>query len=150
MREALIDLKINMISIPMLVWAMYVGIAIGILVMYYNKIYLGSAIRSILEKGAIERENAMTAEALGFDKKPLILRAIEKGILSKYIRPIEKEGVMHYYVTEEERVRVELRYSAKGTDLYVVVVALILFFIVALVASRYLPDIIRAAGDLAS
>ena len=150
MREAIFTLKIDMISIPTLVWAMYVGIAIGILVMYYNKIYLGSAIRSILEKGAIEQDNAMTAEALGFDKKPLILRAIGKGILSKYIRPIEKEGVMHYYVTEEERVRVELRYSAKGTDLYVVVVALILFFIVALVASRYLPDIIRAAGDLAS
>ena len=52
--------------------------------------------------------------------------------------------------TEEDRVRVELRYSAKGTDLYVVVVALVLFLILALIASRYLPDILAAAGDLAS
>ncbi|MBQ7364296.1 MAG: hypothetical protein IJW46_01715 [Clostridia bacterium] len=143
-------LEIQMIAIPTLVWALYVGIVIGILSMYYNKSYLGSAIRSILEHKAIDAENAMTAEALGFHKKPLILHAIENGILSKYVKPIEKDGVMHYYVTEEDRIRVELRYSAKGTDLYVVIVSLILFFIVALVASRYLPDIIAAAGDLAS
>lgn len=143
-------LDIQMISIPTLVWAMYAGIVIGILMMYYNKIYLGSAIRSILEKGAINEENAMNAEALGFKDKRLILRAIEKGILQKYVKPTEQEGEMRYYVTEEDRVRVELRYSAKGTDLYVVVVALVLFLILALVASRYLPDILAAAGDLAS
>ena len=143
-------LKIDMITVPMLVWAMYAGIVIGIVSMYYNKIYLGSAIRSILTNGAIESENAMSAEALGFAKKPLILRAIEKGILGKYIRSVTVEGDVKYYVTEEDRIRVELRFSEKGTDLYVVIVSIIIFFIVALVASRYLPEIIAAAGDLAS
>ncbi len=143
-------LDIQMISIPMLVWALYIGIVIGILSMYYNKVYLGSAIRAILDKGAIEEANAKTAEELGFAGKRLILYAIEKGILAKYIRATEKDGVMHYYVTEEHRVRVELRYSTKGTDLYVVIVSLILFLLVALLAARYLPELIGMAGDLAS
>lgn len=143
-------LDAQMISIPMLVWALYIGIAIGILAMYYNKSYLGSAIRAILDKGAIDEENAMTAEALGFANKKLILRAIEKGILSKYIMPTEKDGVMHYYVKEEHRVRVELRYSVKGTDLYVVIVSLVLFLLIAFLGARYLPDLLSMAGDLIS
>ena len=146
----MIALNVEMIDIPTLIWALYVGISIAILTMYYNKIYLGSAIRSILEKGAIEESNALSAEALGFQGKSLILRAIAGGILSKYIKTVEKDGTTCYYVTEEDRIRVELRYSSKGTDLYIVIVALVLFFLVALLATRYLPELIDMAGDLAS
>ena len=146
----MIALGINMIEIPTLIWALYIGIAAAILTMYYNKIYLGSAIRAILTEGAIEEANAKTAEALGFKNKRLILRAIERGILAKYIKTKEENGEIYYYVTEEDRVRVDLRYSAKGTDLYIVVIALVIFFLIALLASRYLPELIEMAGDLAS
>ena len=139
-----------MIEIPMLIWAFYIGISVAILTIYYNKIYLGSAIRSILEKGAIEETNAMSAEMLGFQNKKLIMRAIEGGILAKYIKTVEIDGQIRYFVTEEDRIRVELRYSAKGTDLYIVIVALVLFLLVALLASRYLPELINMAGDLVS
>lgn len=145
----MIALNIQMIEIPMLIWAFYIGISVAILAMYYNKIYLGSAIRSILEKGAIDEANAMTAKALGFQDKKLILRAIQSGILAKYIKTVETDGEIRYFVTEEDRVRVDLRYASKGTDLYIVIVALILFFLVALLASRYLPKLIEMAGDLA-
>lgn len=146
----MIALAIKMIEIPMLIWAFYVGISVAILALYYNKIYLGSAIRAILEQGAIEEANAKSAKTLGFAEKKLILRAIESGILSKYVKATEKEGEICYFVTEEDRIRVELRYSTKGTDLYVVIVALVIFFLVALLASRYLPELISMAGDLAS
>lgn len=143
-------LKIQMITIPTLVWAIYAGFVVAMLTMYYNKAYLGSAIRSILEKGAIDEANAKTAQELGFAKKKLILLAIERGVLSKYIMPIEKDSVMRYYVKEEHRVRVELRYSTKGTDLYVVIISLVIFTLIAFLAARYLPDLIAMAGDLAS
>lgn len=146
----MIALGIQMIEIPTLIWALYIGISVAILSIYYNKIYLGSAIRSILEKGAIDEANAMSAETLGFQNKRLIMRAIEGGILAKYIKTVEIDGQMRYFVTEEDRIRVELRYSAKGTDLYVVIVALVLFLLVALLATRYLPELINMAGDLAS
>ncbi len=146
----MLALGIQMIEIPMLIWAFYIGISVAILTIYYNKIYLGSAIRSILEKGAIEETNAMSAEMLGFQNKKLIMRAIEGGILAKYIKTVEIDGQMRYFVTEEDRIRVELRYSAKGTDLYIVIVALVLFLLVALLASRYLPELINMAGDLVS
>jgi len=146
----MIALDIRMIEIPMLIWAFYIGISVAILTIYYNKIYLGSAIRSILEKGAIDEANAMSAETLGFQNKKLIMRAIEGGILSKYIKTVEVDGQMRYFVTEDDRVRVELRYSSKGTDLYIVIVALVIFFLVSLLAARYLPELIDMAGDLAS
>ncbi len=146
----MITLDIQMIEISTLIWALYIGISAAILAIYYNKIYLGSAIRAILENGAIEEANAKSAECLGFQNKKLILRAIERGILSRYIKTAETEGEKRYYVTEEDRIRVELRYSAKGTDLYVVIVSLVLFLLIALLAARYLPELINMAGDLAS
>lgn len=146
----MIALAIEMIEIPTLIWAIYIGISIAILTIYYNKIYLGSAIRAILQEGAIDEANAKSAEVLGFSDKKLILRAIERGILAKYIKAVKKDGELHYYVTEEDRVRVDLRYSSKGTDLYIVVISLVIFFLIALLASRYLPELIAMAGDLAS
>ncbi len=144
-------LDADMVSIPLLVWALYAGIVIGVLMMYYNKTILGKAVRSILAQNAIGREAALSAEALGFAKNPFILHSISKGALARYIwivTPIQEGEVPLYYMEEEDRIRAELRYSNKGTDLYVVIVALILFLLVAFLAARYLPILIDLARGL--
>ena len=144
-------LEADMVSIPVLVWALYIGIVIGVLMMYYNKTILGKAVRSVLAQNAIGREAALSAETLGFAKNPFILHSIGKGALARYIRiitPIKEGEVPLYYMEEEDRIRAELRYSNKGTDLYVVIVALILFLLVAFLAARYLPILIDLAGGL--
>lgn len=141
-----------MISLPTLVWAIYIGLVIGTLVMYYNKSILGKAVRAILAKNAIGEEGALSAKELGFEKNPFVMHSIEKGALGRYIHRKKADGreELLYYITEEDRVRAELRYSNKGTDLYVVIIALVLFTIVAFVAARYLPELIDMAKNLAS
>lgn len=144
-------LDADMVSIPVLVWALYAGIVIGVLMMYYNKSILGKAVRAILTQGAIGREAALSAEVLGFAKNPFIRHSIQKGALARYIRivtPAKEGDAPLYYMEEEDRIRAELRYSNKGTDLYVVIVALILFLLVAFLAARYLPTLIDLAGGL--
>ena len=136
-------------TVPMIVWTVYIGIAIGVIMTYYNKSVLGKAIRIMLEKQVFGEEKAMTAEELGFSGNFFIMNSIRRGVLARFVRVLEGEE-KRYYLVEEERHRAELRYSNKGTDLYVVIIALVIFLLVAFVAARYLPDWISAAGEIIS
>ncbi|MBQ4120844.1 MAG: hypothetical protein IJD35_02390 [Clostridia bacterium] len=141
--------KIEIMTVPMIVWTVYIGIAIGVIMTYYNKSVLGKAIRALLEKEAFGEEKALTAEALGFAGNRVILNSIRRGALARFVHTVGEEE-KRYYLVEDERHRAELRYSNKGTDLYVVIVSLVIFLLVAFVAARYLTDWISAAGDIIS
>ena len=138
-----------MVTVPMIVWSVYIGVALGVIMGYYNKAILGQAIRSLLSKEAFGEEKALTATELGFAKKRMILHSIKSGVLSRFVHTIDGEE-KRYYLIEDERHRAELRYSNKGTDLYVVIIALVIFLLVAFVLERYLTDWISAAGDIIS
>ena len=140
---------IEVMTIPMIIWAVYIGLVIGVFMSYYNKAYLGNAIRALLAKEAFGKDKAMTAEELGFSNKRLILRSIRRGVLSRFVHTTEDE-TERYYLVEDERHRAELRYSNKGTDLYVAIISLVIFLIVAFVLARYLPTWIAAAGEIMS
>ena len=168
-----ISLSTGMISIPVLVWALYIGLAIGLILGYYMKRILGEAVRRIIDCGAIGFENAKTLEELGINK-PNIIHSIKKGALSKYIRStrnasssseasetaaaspdISKEGGSpenkadkhtttatcdeKFFISEEDRIQAELRYSKSGNDLFPVIISLIVFLMIAFIAARYLP-----------
>lgn len=147
-----LGLAITMLNVPTLVWAIYAGLVLGTLVMYYNKAVLGKGVRAILEQGAIEKDKARTAEELGFAKNPFILHSIEKGALSRYIHRTRQEDAsddtLGYYITEEDRIRAELRYSSNGSDLYVVIISIVLLTLVAFLLSRYLPELLSLAKGL--
>ena len=140
---------IDIMTVPMIVWTVYIGIAIGVIMTYYNRAILGRAIRALLEKEAFGADKALSAEELGFAKNRFIMNSIHRGVLARFVHTTEEEP-KRYYLVEEERHRAELRYSNKGTDLYVVIIALVIFLIVAFVAARYLPDWIAAAGEIIS
>lgn len=134
-------------TVPRIVWTVYFGIAIGAFMIYYNKSILGSAIRALLEKEAFGEEKALTAKELGFAGNRLILNSIRRGSLARFVHTVG-EDEKRYYLIEDERHRAELRYSNKGTDLYVVIIALVIFLLVAFVLARYLNEWISAAGDI--
>lgn len=141
--------KITVMTVPMLIWALYIGIAIGVFMTYYNKAVLGKAIRALLEKKAYGADNALTAEELGFAKNRMILNSIRRGVLARFVHTTDDEP-NRYYLIEDERHRAELRYSNKGTDLFVVIVSLVIFLLVAFVLARYLPEWVSAAGEIVS
>ena len=46
-----------------------------------------------------------------------------------------------FYIPEENRIRAELRYSAKGTDVFAIIMAIVLFMAVAYAALLLIPMI---------
>lgn len=144
-----LSMGIDVMTVPMIVWTVYIGIAIGVIMTYYNRAILGNAIRALLEKEVFGADKALSAEELGFAKNRFIMNSIRRGVLARFVHTTEGDP-KRYYLIEDERHRAELRYSNKGTDLYVVIIALVIFLIVAFVAARYLPDWISAAGEIIS
>ena len=144
-----LSIGIQVMTVSRIVWMLYFGIALGAIMIYYNKSILGKAIRALLEKEAFGEENAMTAKELGFAGNFLILNSIRRGALARFVHTVG-EDEKRYYLLEDERHRAELRYSNQGTDLYVVIIALVIFLLVAFVLARYLNEWISAAGDIIS
>ncbi len=73
-----------------------IGITIGIIIAsassVYNKRHLGAFIRTMIEKGCLGPENAMTLEALGYDKKLGIAMTVKSGgTLSRWARCREED-----------------------------------------------------------
>lgn len=169
-------LSADMISIPLLVWSLYAGLAIGLVLGYYMKRILGSAVRKLIETGSIGIENAKTLAELGITK-PNIIRSIKKGALSKYIkstlgnRTDLSEGANpssaasapgasaetglagqeeRFYIEEKDRIQAELRYTKSGNDLFPVIISLIVFLMIAFLAARYLPMLLDIIGGIFS
>lgn len=149
-------------TIVLLVWALFAGIAIATVSLWFRQRVLGKAIRTLLAQNAVGADRAMTAGALGIHSR-LLLSAMRKGSLARYIRvlpPAPQEGAEksdevaanageeRFYLDEEKKIQAELRYSGKGADLYIVIIGLILFLILALLAARYLPELaVKYLGD---
>ncbi len=150
-------------TIVLLVWALFAGIAIATVSLWFRQRVLGKAIRTLLAQNAVGADRAMTAGALGIHSR-LLLSAMRKGSLTRYIRvlpPAPQEGGSRpdgevaanageerFYLDEEKKIQAELRYSGKGADLYIVIIGLILFLILALLAARYLPELaVKYLGD---
>ncbi len=137
----------SLVSIRIIVWAFFIGLSVAIFLAYFNKSVLGKAVRSIIEKNALSEERAMTLAELDIDKNPFIKHSIEKGVLKRYIKKTDKDKPLaKYYIAENDRIQAELRYSNKGTDLFVVIISLIILLMVAFVLAEYLPELLSLAG----
>lgn len=84
--------KIPLLSIRLTVLGLFVGVIIACISMAYHKQVLGGIIRRMIERGCIDRENAMNAEQLGYSKNPLLKNALEHSTsLRRVVKCAEEE-----------------------------------------------------------
>lgn len=73
-------------TLPIIIWGLFAGFAIAGILSYYNKIYLGAVIRSLVKKGADCPEKALALHETGIRAHKLRFRAAcYDGALTKYI-----------------------------------------------------------------
>lgn len=76
-------------TIPVVVWALFIGISAATFSLWFRQAVLGRAVRALKEKNALHPQDARTAEELGIAKNPVILRSIHKGSLARYIHTVK-------------------------------------------------------------
>lgn len=160
--QGLLENIFNLSGLNLIIWSVYIGFMIASVMYYYQKKVIGGFVRKVMELGANSPDNALTLTELGYQHHPAIRRELMgHGPLRKMVWEVEdnyrtgEDGVLYcarekaldlnigkFYVSEEKRIEAELRYDNKGTDLFALIIAAVIFFVVAVLACIWLPTIL--------
>ncbi len=155
-------------SLQIIIWAFFIGILIGAASLYYQKRVIGSFVRALLDDGAADPDNARTLEELGFAKNRFVRHALRGGsVLRKMVWEAkdnfttDAQGCVYsarttkmdintarFYIDESNRIRADLRYSAKGSDVLTLLIGVVVFAVLAYAMLLFVPyvvDLFRSA-----
>lgn len=153
----------SMSSLELVIWCMFIGMMLAAIFMYYQKKVIGSFVRTLLKTNATDIGSAKTLMELGFAKNYAVRSALRKGgALRKLVwetgdNYIENENgvkfsaretpmdvnTARFYISEENRIRAEIRYDQKGSDIFMLIITALVFLMVAYLAVTYLPDLLN-------
>ena len=165
-------------ALELAIWGMYFGIVLASLLALYEKRVVGKFVRTILQKEALSPESALSLADLGYGKNPFIKRSLRgKTALSTIVyMPGEDPGLpedpdadeeLHplpairskaaltgenakFYIPSPMRHRAAVRFEQHGTHVMGVVVAIIVFFAVAVFMVWGLPKVIDVVREIFS
>ncbi len=138
------------------VWGLYFGlIAAGLMSVYYKR-YLGKFVRGLIKKEAFSPDTALSLKALGLDKMFLLKRAItHSNVFSSIVYEKNDEVVINdgralpvyhskidfssarFYIPYELRIRAGMKFEKKGSHIVLVIIAALMYFILALLITSY-------------
>ena len=146
------------VSIEALIIFAMIGMVIACFMGSFNKGTLGGFIRTLLRNNCLLVDSAKTLGELGYLKNTAVRASLKNGYLKKFVHCVEDEqGILrssenktgtvefndaHFYIPEEEKYKVEVRFEGKKTNplTYVLMVVAAIAITVFLIA--ILPDIL--------
>ncbi len=148
-------------TVELVVWSILIGVIIGTLSICYKKIIIGSFVRDLLKAEANSRDNAKTLLELGYSKNFFVKHELKRGAeLRKlvwetddeiqqaadgtYYSARKKEMILQtarFYISDENKYKADLRYNAKGTDIFTLIIAVLLFTLAAFALIKFIPYI---------
>lgn len=154
---------ISTTSIEMVVWCMFIGLMLATVFMFYQKKVIGAFVRALLSAEASDHSSAKTLKELGFERNvPVRSALIKGGALRKLVwengdNYVENESgvkisarqipldvnTARFYIPEDNRIRAELRYNEKGSDVFMLIITALVFLMVAFLAATFLPDLLK-------
>jgi hypothetical protein len=128
------------LDLTMILVSFVIGITIASIAMIYHQIFLGGIIRKIIEKGALSPEKALSIDELGYKKSNIFVKFAlrENSTFRKHVKSPEDDKTK-YYIPEEKRLGLEIRFRKKGNEAIGIVFAIILFAIAAFVLLTVIP-----------
>ena len=140
-------------TLELIIWSAYIGASISVFAIFYTRHILGSVVRRLIENGCNSKESSMTLSEIGSEKNFFAKHSIKHGVLRSVVSTVPaKNGEKdpRYYIEEKKRIRSELRFSGKDTDVFGIIIALVVFFAVAVALNILLPYIISLTEGLFS
>lgn len=169
-RMSFLDIFSRADSLQIIIWSFFIGIMIGAVSLFYQKRVIGAFVRALLADGAANPGNARTLEELGYGKNRFVRHALRGGsVLRKMVWEAEdnyttdENGVRYsartkkmdintarFYIDDSNRVRADLRYSAQGSDVLVLLIGVVVFAVAAYALLLFIPYIVDLFKDYTS
>jgi len=159
-------------TLEVVVWSLFAGVIIALLVTLYNKRILGAFVRKLLTLEAVNFDSAKSLEEAGYVKNKFVKLALRKNgslrqlvvglpidtapdaetekILAESYKLPSKEvplGKMKFFVPEDKTIKAEYMYSADGANVLFVILAIVLFAVMAMLTFTLVPDLITMAKN---
>jgi len=142
-------------TLNIIVWSIFIGFFIAIIITLYNDMVSGSVVRGLLKKKAFSKENAIQASDIGCKKGVLKFSLRISSTLRKIVCTAdgassnEPNGVK-LYIPQQYIKKAESLYGTKGISVKSIILAVIALFILALLALTFIPDLIQMLTNFIS
>lgn len=141
----------NATTVDFIAVSVFIAATLSTVFVYLNKNVVGKVVRALIAREANSPESALTLSELGLHKNLLVRSALKgKNGLRKLVNEAGDRIVMlpdgssyserdkkldlasaRFYIREENRIRAELRYSTKGSDIFMLIISIIVYFGIA-------------------
>lgn len=163
----------GVITVRTLIWGLWGGFTLGILLSYYHKCYLGRVVRSLIKADALTKDTSLTLDELGIKRNPLLVSALKEGASLrkavdvanpeecvfekekktpawiKRLFPVEKKysydfEKMKFFITEEKKYGAALKYEQKkSVSPFLLAVLLVVLTGVAVGMTVAVPELLQ-------
>lgn len=150
------DINVNDGSLEVLLWSIYIGITLGVLLSILYRVYTGSFVRAIVEAGALDEEHAVSLSELSFRGKWYVKRLLRpEDTLGRIFMRIGGDaadrkhpqkidfGAARFYLPEERRIGAETRFVVEKSPVRTFIIAAVLLFAVFFAATVFLPELLQ-------
>lgn len=149
----------SIMTLNIVLWSLFIGFLIGIGGTVYNKVILGSLVRSMLDGGITSEDKAMTLGELGHTNI-FVKFALRRG--STFRRIVRMRGDSdeansrtaidgaRFYIPEENLPRAEKVYGKLGASIFSILVSILALLITTLAALIIVPDLTQMVANFVS
>ena len=150
-------------SLNLIIFALFVGACLAGFATVYHRRTIGSLVRYLLEAEAFSPESAKTLREAEQDLNIFVRMNITRNVAFQRIvcmvdvPKTDENGKkislsdIPLYINPKERLRAEEMYSAKASEdanMWMVLLSILVFAIVAYISSFIVPDLISMASNL--
>ena len=138
-------------NLTLILLSFCIGIFIASLAILYRQNVLGNIIRKIVQKDAIDEQNALSFKDLGYTNKNFLVKHAlrEKSLFLKNISVIKDEsGEKLYYINQDKKDFLLSRFRTKGTNFTALILGIILFLSAAFICLTIIPMFAEQIKDI--
>lgn len=146
------------VSVEVIIIFAMLGMVVACFMGSFNKGTLGGFIRTLIRNNCLSPASAKTLGELGYLKNTAVRSSLKNGYLKKYVSCVEDEqGILissenkngtvefndaHFYIPEEDKYKIEVRFEGKKTNPLTYVIMIVTAIAITVFLIAILPDIL--------
>lgn len=147
-------------TLTLLIWGLYVGALIGILISLITRRSTHKAVSAIIKAKASDRDSARTIAQLGLDGSFFAKMALRPSSpVLKYVKAVRSrtdekrkskskfDGVL-FWLPEEKRIGAEVRFREERHPVMTFILAAVILFVAAFLAIKFVPQFIEVYSNI--
>lgn len=142
-------------TLNIVVWSLYIGFVIGIIITVLNRFVLGGLVRKLVERNAQTEGGALTIGEIGCSNFFVKTALRSGGSLRRIVFMADEReenkkadfSTARFYIPEQNIHRAEVVYGLTGTSLATIILSVLAFLAVVFLSFTIVPNLIQMVSN---